>query len=66
MFDERLQAGIDCRDDVLVRNLYEHIESETYSSYGAAFQILRARQRRATNYSTTRTLALRNVFTSMS
>lgn len=66
MFEESLQAGIDGRDDVFVRDLYEHIESKTYSSYRAAFQILRTHYRRATGYATSRTLALRNVFTNMS
>ena len=40
MLEESLQVGINGRDDVLIRNLYKHIESETYSSYRAAFQVL--------------------------
>lgn len=66
MLEESLQAGIDGRDDILIGDLYEHIESETYSSYRGALQVLWAHQRRATSYLPTRTLTLRNVLTNMS
>lgn len=66
MLEENLQAGIDSRDDVLVRDLCEHIKSETYPSYRTAFQVLQKHKRRVATYWTTRTLTLRNVFTNMS
>jgi hypothetical protein len=37
MLKKSLQAGIDGRDDILVMDLYEYIESETDSGYGGAF-----------------------------
>lgn len=66
MLEESPQADIDGGNDVLVRNLCEYIESETYPRYGGAFQVLRAVQTRVASYSTTRTLTFRNVFTNMS
>lgn len=66
MLEESLQAGINGRDDILVRDLCEYIESETYPGYRGAFEVLQTHQGRATSYSTTRMLTLRNVLTNMS
>ena len=66
MLKESLQSGIDGGNNVFIRDVYEHIESETYSRQGCAFQVLWTGQKRATGRSTTGTLTFRNVFTNMS